>query len=62
MDHLGAKCSDFYKLQERACAEMVLEYDEENALEKFAEMQSQESNETDYLKHVVRLASTLCNI
>ena len=35
MDHLGVKCPVFYNLQERACAEMALENDVEDALQMF---------------------------
>ena len=54
MDHLGVRCSSFYKLQERACAEIMLEQDADGALELFTASQSGNVvDESDYLRNAV---------
>ncbi|KAL7553478.1 hypothetical protein ACHAWF_016760, partial [Thalassiosira exigua] len=44
MDHRGVKCETFYNLQDRACADLILEYD--------VQLQNRE-NKFDYLKNVL---------
>ena len=55
MDHLGVRCSSFYKLQEKACAQVVLEQDVKGALGLFTASQSNGNvDESDYLRNAVR--------
>ena len=51
MDHLGVKCSVFYKLQERACARIAADFDTREALDG--------TDEASYLDNVVRSSCSL---